>query len=579
MEIMFKKTLLALAITGVSVAANAAVVKTSVTATTAVLQQTAIGTAKAHAKGTALGASGVFGTAADATNSANCKALAAFYGVSLTKADGTAAHAVAADGSGGDVATFADGSGRELTTVHTTAANACLATVKPVLSTTAAKDGLEYTQATALEIKPVIVAGIGGYKAEDTLTFQFSGAKLDLTKTTAPSITVAAAGQAGAGVTFDILDITDSQIRFTVKATTPANDFVRGNGILELSNIFLDSTGLAATTSVMVNSFGTNTSGTKFDESTAATIVSLLPQYTTEVTTLLDADIDVGKDRQQFANNLTADVLAVKHTKNPTSANVLVPANTTYVVTGDFSWAYAPSVDTNKDGKLSSAELMAANVAVLAGGDDTVKSLALNATNTELTIVTNIVGAALDATNTITFNVPGYDSGKGTNPMISVQDFTVKVDTMSDKSVGSKAVNMPSLAKTAAGTWKLNGSVVVVPYVPFGPATQPILRHTNAGTQTGDITVRYMVEGVHTAWQSLAAAGIKDAKPGVRDMLGLVTDALKGEGYDSTTTGFKVALEVVTNVPSKDVFVYGGAKITAEGQDRIHLGTFKTNVN
>jgi hypothetical protein len=88
-----------------------------------------------------------------------------------------------------------------------------------------------------------------------------------------------------------------------------------------------------------------------------------------------------------------------------------------------------------------------------------------------------------------------------------------------------------------------------------------------------------MVEGVHTAWQSLAAAGIKDAKPGVRDMLGLVTDALKGEGYDSTTTGFKVALEVVTNVPSKDVFVYGGAKITAEGQDRIHLGTFKTNVN
>jgi hypothetical protein len=573
---MFKKTLLTLAIAGVSVAANAATVKTSSTATTAVAQQTAIEAFKTGAAGTALGSSKVFGTAAGAT-SGNCLAMASYYGVTLTKADGSAAHATAAAAASGDKVDFADGDGRDLTTVFTTGANACTATVKPTISGTATKDGLEFTQATALEIKPVVVAGIGGYKAEDTLTFQLSGAKLDLTKTTAPSITVDAAGQAGAGVTFDVLDITAEQVRFTVKAANANADFVRGNGVLEIAGLFLDSTGLSSSTAVTLNSFGTNTSGTKFDESTAATIVTLLPQYTTEVTTMLDADIDVGKDRQQFANG-TSDALTVTTTTNPTT-NLLVPANSTYVITGDFSWMNTPAIDTNKDGKLSSAEIgKAVAYSSTDANPDSLKSFALNTEMTQLTAVTTIA-TDMDDNGTFTFTVPGYDSGKGENPMIPVQTFTVKLDTLSDKSIGGKAVNMASLAASNAGAWNLNGSVVVVPYVPFGPSTQPILRHTNAGTRTGDISVRYMVEGVDMAWKNLAAAGVSNATPGVRNMLSLVTDALKGEGYDAATKGFKVALEIVTNVPSKDVHVYGGAKVTTQDSDRIHLGTFKTNVN
>lgn len=577
---MFKKTLLTLAIAGVSIASNAATVKTTATATTAVLQQAAIGTA--GKAGTALGTDNAFNGGVND----NCLALAAYYGTTLTKIDGTAAHATAAAGLATDTALFLAGSGLSSTKVYSTAANACTAFVNETFSTTAAKDGLEYTQATELELKPIVIAGIGGYKAEDTLTFDFAGGKIDLTKTVAPVITVdfGVAGDADStadvtgginqaaagGVTFDILDISANQVRFTVKSTTPASDYVRGGAVLKLSKIFLDSTGLAASTSVTLASKGTNTSGTEYDPSAATTFTTLLPQYTTEVTTMLNADIDVGKDRQQFALG-TVDALTLTSTLNP-ATNLLVPSETTTVITGDFSWAYAPSIDANKDGKLSSAELIAGKVIVHSIGDDAIKSLALNATNTELTVVSTVTGAK-DLVNTFTFNVPGFDAGKGDNPEIAVQSFTAKVDTISDKSIGNTAVNMPSTAAVNAGAWQLNGSVVVVPYAPFGPNTQPIIRHTNKGTQTGDLTVRYMVEGVDSAWRNLTAANMANLAPGVHNLLTPVTDALKGEGYDATATGFKVALEFVTNVPSKDVFIYAGAKVTTENSDRIHLLT------
>ena len=567
---MFKKSLLTLAIAGVSVAANAAVVKTSITTAVQATVEKAIEGDKSA--GTALGTDGVFGGG----TTDNCVALASALGVSLTPLTGKT---TAAAGGAGDTATFTALSGLSTTTVEVTDDNKCTAFVAPTLGATATKDGLEFTQATALQIQPKVVAGIGGYKAEDTLTFKFAGAKLDLTKTTAPSISVGNDGIAGSSpsdVSFDVLDITEDQVRFTVKADAPATDFVKGSAILELSGLFLDSTGLSSSTAVTLTSFGTNTSGTQFDESEVATIVTLLPQYTTEVSGLLDADIDVGKDRQQFANDVKSDVLSFTTKVNPTT-NLLTPATATYVITGDFSWMNTPAIDDNKDGKLSSTEL--GDAVSFTGTDDTIKSLALNTDYTQLTVVTTVVSSAVDLAPSLTFTVPGFDNEKGENPMIPVQTFTAKVDVTSDKSVGNKAINMAALAETGAGAWNLNGSVIVVPYMPFGPSTQPILRHTNAGTREGDISVRYMVEGEHEAWQNLDAAGVADSKPGVRNMLGLVTDALKGEGYDAATTGFKVALEIVTNVPSRDVHVYGGAKVTTQDSDRIHLGTFKTNVN
>lgn len=571
---MFKRTLLALAVSGVAVSANAAVIKTGSTAATQAATQTSITASAKGAAGEALGTDKAFGGAGND----NCTALATALNTTLFN---PAAVAVAGAGVAGDTATFKAATNTSVSYVEMTAANACTAYVAPTLNATSAKDGVEYSKLQAIEIKPIIVAGIGGYRAEDTITVNISGAKIDLTKTTAPTLTVAADGVqksgaiSGAGdtVTFDVLDISANQVRFTVKSSDAATVTVRGNAMLNLANVFLDSSGLASDTTVAVSSSAKNTSGTDFDPASAATVTTLVTQYSAEVTKKLDAKIDVGTDRQQFENGSKTDTLTLKVEKK-TDNKELVPATTSYTIKGDFSWMSDDSIDLNKDGKFTTAELQKA---VSYAGADTIKSLALNTAKNELTAVTTTVGGTVDAAPAWTFTVPGFDDGKLENPMLSVQTFTAAVSVTSDTSIGGKAGAMPALASSDAGAWTLNGSVVVVPYVPFGPNTQPILRHTNAGTRTGDVTVRYMVEGEHNAWQALTAAGIKDSKPGVTNMLALVTDALKAEGYDASAKGFKVALEVVTNVPSNDVFVYAGAKIEVDGQDRIHLGTLKTN--
>lgn len=571
MEIMFKKTLLALAIAGASMSASAATVYVSKT-------QGVVGDINAAVTATpaadeSFGADGVIGGADN-----NCGALATELGVTLS---GTAPNIASADGSN-DTISYAAITGKNVkTSVAMTGVGTCDVTAATSLSAVSAKDGVEYSTVKAIKIDPIIVAGIGGYKSEDTITIDLTGAKVDLTETVAPTLSVVGAdgvSQLLADVSFTVLDISENQVRFTLQSTDSLADFVVPGAILQLDDVFLDSTGLSTTTAVGVSSFATNTSGTQFDPAANVVITTLVPQYSAEVTNDLDAQIDVGKDRQQFATGPLTDTLNLAVSKNTVGLE-LTPAEATYVITGDFSWMVNDTDDTNKDGKLSSADI--ANAVTYAGVvDDTAKSYALNSAMTELTITATVGGAAVDATSTVIFNVPGFDDGKIVNPIIPVQDFTVAIDVQDNKAFSTAAVNMPATEAVDAGEWTLNGSVIYVPYVPFGPNTQPILRHTNKGTRTGDITVRYMLEkadDVDGEWMSLSAANIMDAGPGVRNMLDNVTDALKGEGYDSATQSFKVALEIVTNVPTGDVFVYGGAKISAEGQDRIHLITTKTN--
>ncbi|WP_405598802.1 MULTISPECIES: hypothetical protein [unclassified Pseudoalteromonas] len=564
---MFKKTLLALAVAGVSITANAAVVKTTSVVDTTL--QTALETSLKTQLGdgkSGLGADNVFGGGND-----NCEDLATELSAVTEVATFTPANG------GIDTATFGTGNdGLAKNLVQYTAADACTVYLAADTGVAVAKDGVEYSTVKAIEIKPVVVAGIGGYKDEDTLTFQISGAKLDTALTTAPTISVGALGQAGAGVTFDVLDITDSQVRFTVQGATSQTDFVKGNAVLKLAGLFLDSTGLASSTSVNVNSFATNTSGTKFDEASAATIVTLVPQYTAEVTNAFDEMIDVGKDRQEFANG-PSDTLNLKVEQNTSTTPAglaLVPDVATFVVTGDFSWMLDDDIDLNEDGALTTTELAKA---VTYAGSASVTKLALNAAKTQLTITTKVAGGAVDAAPSITFTTAGFDQGKLENALIAVQSFSVSLNVLSDKSVGGKTANMQALDTSAAGEWELNGSVVVLPYIPFGPNTQPIIRHTNAGTRVGDVTMRYMIEGEDVTWKALPGGAIADVKPGVRNLLTTVTNALKAEGYDATDAGFKAAVEIVTNVPSRDVHVFSGAKVTSSDSSRMNLTAVKTN--
>ena len=554
---MFKKTLLTLAIAGATVvSAQAATIYTTavdgVSADVTGLDLVATGTTDdaANAQCVALGADGSDDTTAEQATPAIDDTLNAANVVGLYVAS-----------------TFAvdDGS-----------ADNCDVTFKTTTTTTAEVHGIEYASVNDVVITPSIVAGIGGYKDEDTITINITGAKINLAKTTAPTLAVRGVDGTSTGVanvSFTVLDVSANQVRFTLQATDALNDFIVGGAIIDLGAVILDSSELTTATEVTMESFATNTSGTVFDPAPARVIAKLAPQYTSAVTVGYNERIDVGSDRQEFAGG-TADSMTFTTKINPTGGSVLVPDENTLVLTGDFSWLSDDDIDANENGALTTAELASAVKYqpnnTTSTDDDTVKSISVNATFDELTIVTTVING-VDPEASIELDVPGYD-GTLDNPVIAEQSFTF-ASTVADDS--TTAVDMVATTATGAGSWTLNGSVIEVPYLPFGPNTQPILRHTNTGSVTGDVTVRYMVEGVHTeGWESLDLT-IADVTPGVRNILDDVTDALKAKGYDREAGGFKVALEIVTNVPDGKAWVYAAARVDAANQDRLTVGAFQ----
>ena len=126
-----------------------------------------------------------------------------------------------------------------------------------------------------------------------------------------------------------------------------------------------------------------------------------------------------------------------------------------------------------------------------------------------------------------------------------------------------------------AGEWVLNGSVLTVPYMPFGDNTQIILRHTNTGDQDGNITIRYMIEAqtgraADAAWVSIPTALATPSTGGVLNIAGEVLAAIKA--HAGVTKG-KVAIEITTEAPEGDITVYAAYKVVTE-QDRGFVGTF-----
>jgi hypothetical protein len=382
---------------------------------------------------------------------------------------------------------------------------------------------------------------------------------------------------------------------FTVNGDAPARTIVDIAGVVVTPAAGADSVSLSAVVQ--------NTANVQYDKSPAIEITKIAKQYSAKTYVAADGVIDVATERYDFETNskdssltalpgvdgVNADSLVVEITENTSQGN-LTPKSGELVIAGNFSWMM--DLDADEDGKLSATEIesgfdystfTAVDIAPNAGklitaGSNVVDAgeSSLNSTMTELTIPV-LVGADTDLNKyqVVTFKPKGKAAAEVS---LETTKFMASLDFINDKTADTTTADVDLNVTTdlSVGEWTLNGSVVEVPYIPFGPSTQPIIRHTNTGAQTGDISVRYMVEEGNglaqtNSWKSLGVL-VEDAKPGVRNLLKVVTDALEAElGQDK----FKVALEITTNVPGADVTVYAAAKVTAEGQDRLTIGAFK----
>lgn len=559
---MFKKTLLALAVTGASMSVNAGILSVDVKETTAIV--------------------------ADLGAPASCAAAATSVGATLDVA-------TFKDTAAGDIVKVVDGGTPDLysTTANTvvlTADDTCTVTVNKdeLVSADEAKYSQEGAAAKGLTVTGKNITGVGGLQQEDTIIYTVTGG------------TINEAASAGATLTslngdYTLLGVVDNTILFTVDTGASAREIVSIAGVVVTPSAGADSVSLSAVVQ--------NTANVQYDKSSAIEITKIAKQYSAKTYVAADGVIDVATERYDFETNskdssltalptvdgVNADSLVVEITENTSQGN-LTPKSGELVIAGNFSWMM--DLDADEDGKLSATEIesgfdystfTAVDITPNAGklitpGSNAVDAgkSSLNSTMTELTIPV-VVGANTDLNKyqVVTFKPKGKAAAEVS---LETTKFMASLDFINDKTADTTTADVDLNVTTdlSVGEWTLNGSVVEVPYIPFGPSTQPIIRHTNTGAQTGDISVRYMVEEGNglaqtNSWKSLGVL-VEDAKPGVRNLLKVVTDALEAElGQDK----FKVALEITTNVPGADVTVYAAAKVTAEGQDRLTIGAFK----
>ncbi|WDE13273.1 hypothetical protein [Thalassomonas haliotis] len=554
---MFKKTLLALTVASLSCAANAGTIYPAVTDSVITAADFTVTPAAAEA----LGADGALAGGDD-----NCDVAATDLSVTLGNTGN-------GEGGNNDAVSNANQTGifDSATSVTMDGAGTCDAIQADVITTAPISSSIEAAQNTLVPVTASLVAGIGGYDVGDTLTFNLTGATIDTANSPAPTLT-----SNEAGIVINVLDITTTTVRFTVDATS---NKVSGLGILNLGGVNLDATGLSTSTEVSLSSFATNTSGTQFDVTAAAVVADLVPQYSTEVTTAMDGVIDVSLDRQSLEDvgatdtagtgeAVDNDTLVLTTTLDATGTTV-TPSTITFTFGGDFTWLETVANTSDDSVAATDAEVLlyldtTQTAAFLTGGtDDAMTAASLNEDMDELTITASAGSNVVDGTHTFIFEVPGQAD---TSPVLVESDYTVNM-TVNDATASPNTITM-NAGTVDAGAWTLNGSVVTIPYMPFDDNTAVILRHTNTGVQTGDVSVRYMLEGVSSDWVSVGV--VTSSSRGVQNIRDAVMNAITADaGVDSG----KVAIEITTNVPSADVTVYAAYKVRDE-QDRGFVGTF-----
>jgi len=445
-----------------------------------------------------------------------------------------------------------------LATALSVAALNASAAVVAITGTNVSQEGAA-GQASIVVPNAVVTLG-AEYTVNDSVTFTITGAEFD----TALSVPALADGLAGGDTaTFGLLNTTANSVTFRITAHTDGGvdgviytggTFTLSGMVMKTSTV-LDATGdISLTYSAITNNQQTlDGSGTLTD--VAQTVVA---QFSSSVTTSADGIIDVNNDRQQFTAGPTTDTIVLTPAEAVAATHDADYTGATHVINGDFSW-----METDGDAGIDAAELAAA-FAVTTGGDDTFAST-INSDSNAITVVATDGGLNTAEAHTATFTVAGVGAG---NAVLPTQTFTADTTVAYDTAAAAAATKVTATA-AAAGAWTLNGKVAEINYMPFGDNTQVIMRATNTGVQTGDVTVRYMLEGVDSSWNTVAGT-VTTLAPGVTNIADLVMNAIKA---DAGVTKGKVAIEITANVPTGDATIYAAYKVVSE-TDRGFVGNF-----
>ncbi|MFD2168194.1 hypothetical protein ACFSJY_18200 [Thalassotalea euphylliae] len=567
---MFKKSLLALSVAGATAfTANAGILTASITETAAL-------TTAASAETTCADAAATLGLTVSNTGTNTFEDTAGADTVTVTDA------ATATTGNTGVGAYDTAGN-----TAVWTADDACTITIgsDALVDASSVANSLEGAQANGVTVAAKLISGVGGFSDEDTVRITVTGGVIDEDASAGAVL----ASDKAAGSDFSLLGVVGNEILFTVNTgagLAEAREIIDISGVVVIPNDGVTSLVLSAETQ--------NTANVVYDTTDPEKVTELLGQWSVDLDAAFDGVIDVATERLTLAVNssdasnaltdagnnapldadelINDDTLVISISENTSQGN-LVADEATLTITGDFAWM--AQLDTTDDGEdITSAELQtgftyqALSADFTAAGDDVVASAAINDAMDELTVTLTTTGG-LDAAHAFAWAVPGDGVSTFGTESLNEQTFTAKLDITDDSAAAGAGYDATVLEATVAGEWNLNGSVVTVPYMPFGPNTRVIMRHTNTGVQEGAVTVRYMLEGESTNWVSVGE--VAQSSRGVMDIRDAVIDAIMA---DAGVESGKVAIEITTNVPEADVTVYAGYNVKNSADDRGFVGTF-----
>lgn len=402
---------------------------------------------------------------------------------------------------------------------------------------------------------PVVITNVVTNVEQDVLEITFSGATI---------ITTGANASAPTMTGYDFFDIPNSNtIRFRV-----ATGGVLINTATDLEGVNLVATGGAGSTvSISSRVISLNPVIGEYDKGTGK-VLDVKAQTSVAVTNGFDSIIST-VDNRKFFNETDSpdavedrDIVALTLTNNAAYEFALTVDDTTnavveHVIKGNFAYlldADKAAFGGNANGALSSGEIATkvAASAVAVGGADTF-AYALSADAQTLTITQTVVGD-VDTAVTVNFdtfvNDLSADNLKAAATALSASAFAATITVETDDADFATATN------AAVGEWKLDGSVVRVPYMVVGGGRfGVILNVTNSGSQTGEIFLDIYDEAGEPVAEGLIATEMASPNK-IVSVAKDVGDALKAAGYNTTTTATKFSVVITTNVPEDDVQVY-----------------------
>ncbi len=125
-----------------------------------------------------------------------------------------------------------------------------------------------------------------------------------------------------------------------------------------------------------------------------------------------------------------------------------------------------------------------------------------------------------------------------------------------------------SVGSKTAGAWTLNGAMVNIPYMPYGPNVSQIIYVTNSGSLTGDVAVTAFDDKGNDFDLGVVAQATAGK---ITKLTGPIYDGLMAAGF----TGSKVSITITVNAQDKDITVYNAYNVGGNGRGNVINSQYK----